>query len=337
MKQQDLSRWQLLRAFLRQYRLLFLTALGCMLIFWLVFSLYQLESEAIWYAAGLCALVLVPVGCIRFVLFCRRHRQRMQILQHTLRLDRTLPQPATLAEADYQQMIQQLRIDVSQTLTQARQQQEQALDYFTTWVHQIKTPISALHLLLQQEDTPQNLQMQSELFRVEQYVQMVLGYLRLGSDTTDFVFAPAALDAIIRRAVRKYAGQFVQKKIRLEYEPTDAVIVTDEKWLQFILEQLLSNAVKYTQRGSVRICMTPQQILRISDTGIGIAQEDLPRIFEKGFTGYNGRIERKSTGLGLYLCRTAAEKLSISIWAESEPGKGSTFCLNLQQKNLEVE
>ena len=144
------------------------------------------------------------------------------------------------------------------------------------------------------------------------------------------------LDEIIRQAIHKYASQFIRKRIRLVYEPTEITVLTDEKWLLFVIEQILSNAVKYTQEGAVTITVTPDQVLKIADTGIGIAQEDIPRIFEKGFTGYNGRADKKSTGLGLYLCRMAADRLSHQICVESVVGEGSVFMIDLHAEQIEI-
>jgi signal transduction histidine kinase len=166
---------------------------------------------------------------------------------------------------------------------------------------------------------------------------MVLSYIRLGSDQSDLVIQQCDLDAIIRQAIHKFAPQFVQRKIGLQYEPVQMTVLTDEKWLLFILEQLLSNAIKYTRRGAVTIAVSPDQVLSVSDTGIGIAPGDLPRIFQKGFTGYNGRADKKATGLGLYLSRQAAQRLGISITAQSQPGQGSTFFLDLRKDPLVVE
>ena len=201
----------------------------------------------------------------------------------------------------------------------------------------VNTPISVMQMILQSEDTPEHRELSAELFRIEQYVEMVLTYIRLGSDDHDFVFRECDLDALVRQSIRKYAQQFIRRKIRLVYKPTELTVLTDEKWLTFILEQLLSNAVKYTPQGSVTITVTPDKKLYVSDTGIGISPEDLPRIFEKGFTGYNGRADKKSTGLGLYLCRQTADKLGIGIMADSTPGKGSVFTLDLSTRRLEVE
>ncbi len=172
--------------------------------------------------------------------------------------------------------------------------------------------------------------MAAELFRVEQYADMALSYVRLGEGASDLLIQEYPLDDIVRKAVRKYAGQFIRRRIRLVYEGTDARVVTDEKWLGFIIEQLLSNAVKYTTEGSVTITVDDRKQLSVTDTGIGISPEDMPRIFEKGYTGYNGRLDKKSTGIGLYLCRMAADKLGHRLTAQSEPGRGSRFTVELE-------
>ena len=223
------------------------------------------------------------------------------------------------------------------SLTNWQKERQESMDYYAAWVHQIKTPISVIQMILQEEDTEEHRELAAEMFRIEQYVEMVLSFLRLGSDSSDFVFQQYDLDAIIRQAVHKYAPQFVRKRLRLQYEPASVQVLTDEKWLLFILEQLLSNAVKYTQEGTITIAVTPEKLLKVSDTGIGIAPEDVPRIFEKGFTGYNGRADRKSTGLGLYLCRIAADRLSHKISVESVVGGGTVVTLDLHTDDLKVE
>ena len=173
--------------------------------------------------------------------------------------------------------------------------------------------------------------------RFHQYADMALNYLRLDEGGSDLVIRPCALDGVIRQCVHKFAPQFVQKRLYLRYDGCDVTVLTDEKWLAFIIGQLLSNAVKYTDTGGVTVTVEPGPVLRIADTGIGIAAEDLPRIFEKGFTGYNGRTDRTATGLGLYLCRRAADMLHHRLWAQSEPGAGSVFCLDLHRDELGVE
>ena len=186
---------------------------------------------------------------------------------------------------------------------------------------------------LEQEITLSTEQLQS----VEQYVEMVLGYLRLESTSSDYVIRNYVLDDIVRQAVRKFASQFIRRKLRLEYAPLNVNVITDEKWLLFVIEQVLSNALKYTRSGSVSITLEEPKTLCIRDTGIGIAPEDLPRVFEKGFTGCNGRTDKRATGIGLYLCRRILEKLGHTIAITSEVGVGTTVRIGLAQDALEVE
>lgn len=305
-------------------------------IFVFIFLLYDLETEAMLYAAGLCLLFMAIVMLVHFFLYREKHLKRQRCLRQIEVMDDHLPEPETLAEADYQEMISRLRDMYTDGLTAWQKERQEQMDYYTAWVHQIKTPIAVMRMTLQAEDTKESRELQAELFRIEQYVEMVLNYLRLGSDDSDFIFQEYSLDDIIRQAVHKYAAQFVRRRIRLSYEPTEVRVLTDKKWLLFIIEQILSNAVKYTPQGTVRITVTSGLVLQIADTGIGIAPEDLPRIFEKGFTGYNGRAHQKSTGLGLYLCRMAADRLSHRISVESAVGEGTVFSINLHTDQLEL-
>lgn len=329
--------YTVLKSYLRQYRM---TALMFFLfsgIFAFVFCLYELETEAVLYAAGLCIFLAVTVLAIHFIIYYKKHRERRQILQNVqLMIDR-LPEPGTLGEADYQEMLHVMKRIYDAGLTEWQNERRESIDYYTTWVHQIKTPIAVMRMVLQGEDTEEHRELEAELFRIEQYVEMVLSYQRLGSGSSDFLFREYDLDSIIRQAVHKYAPQFVRKRIRLLYEPVTVKVLTDEKWFLFILEQILSNAIKYTAKGTVTITVTPDKVLKVADTGIGIAPEDIPRIFDRGFTGYNGRADKKSTGLGLYLCRMAADKLSHKISVESEVGKGTVFSIDLHRDSLEVE
>lgn len=173
--------------------------------------------------------------------------------------------------------------------------------------------------------------------RIEQYVQMVLCYLRLDSDYTDYVIAEYNLDDIIKQAVKKFSTQFIRKKIKLEYTPLNTTVITDEEWLLFVIEQVLSNALKYTPSGSIAISLEKPKTLCIKDTGIGIAPDDLPRIFQKGYTGYNGRGDKKASGIGLYLCRRICNNLGYSISANSSLEGGTAIYINLNQIKLEKE
>jgi hypothetical protein len=302
-----------------------------------VFSLYDMEVEPLGYALLLCVLFYVVCLAFRFLGYFRQERERRELLREQTVSAGQLAAPKTLAECEYREMIEKLGQRCRDLATDREKEKQEMIDYYSTWVHQIKTPIAVMRMQLQGDDTEENRALLAELFRIEQYVEMVLSYIRLGSSQNDFVIKEYELDEIIRQAVRKFAPQFVHEKIKLIYEPTAERVITDEKWLLFIMEQLISNAIKYTPNGTVTIAVSERQILSVADTGIGIAPEDLPRIFEKGFTGYNGRADKKATGLGLYLCRQAAGKLGIRIWAESTPGAGSTFYLDLHREKIVVE
>lgn len=329
--------YQITGRYLRQYFPVILMFIGFSGIFNIVFQLYDLEAEAVWYSVSLCALFAFVVCSIHLFFYVKQHGERMRIFKNIRILAAELPEPKTLAEEDLQNMIRALKRSLEMREMELQTERKESLDYYTTWVHQIKTPIAAMKMILEQEDTEEHRELLGELFRIEQYVEMVLSYLRLGSEISDYVFQEYDLDTIIRQAVHKYASWFIRRKIRLHYEPVNLKVLTDEKWLLFIIEQILSNSIKYTQQGQVTITATPDKILKIADTGIGIAPEDLPRIFDKGFTGYNGRSHKKSTGIGLYLCKMASERLSHRISVSSTPGVGTTVSIDLHTSKMMVE
>ena len=195
----------------------------------------------------------------------------------------------------------------------------------------VKTPIASMRLSLQAEDSARSRRLLQELSRTEQYVEMVMVYIRLDGGS-DLVLRSCSVDAIVRASVRRFAGEFITHRLKLDYTPLDVSCVTDEKWLRFVVEQVLSNALKYTREGGISIYLEAPKTLVIRDTGIGIAPEDLPRIFEKGFTGYNGRGDQKASGLGLYLCRRVCAKLGHTITAESTPDHGTAIRIGLDQQ-----
>lgn len=327
---------ELFLKYIRQYK--FSAFMFCVfaVIFAAVFSLYELQAEAVMYASVICAAVAFIVLVVHFIFFRRKFLERQKLIDNIMLMTQQLPEADTPLDEQYNEMLEKLRTICYENQSKHDRERSESIDYYTIWVHQIKTPISVMQMILQSEDTEEYRALSAELFRIEQYVEMVLYWFRLDSTSNDFVIETVSLDKVIRASVRKFAPQFIRKKIRIVYDGTEENVLSDEKWLMFILEQLLSNAVKYTESGSVSISVT-DKILKIADTGIGIAAEDLPRIFEKGYTGYNGRADKKSTGLGLYLCKKAADKLSHRIYAESEVSKGSTFYVDMRMDNIEIE
>ncbi|HZK52762.1 MAG TPA: sensor histidine kinase [Desulfosporosinus sp.] len=248
-----------------------------------------------------------------------------------------LPKARDLLEQDYQTLLTLLFEENAKITSNADVRQTEMIDYYTLWVHQIKTPISGMRLLLQTEASRQNSELTSELFKIEQYVDMVLGYLRIESISSDLVLSQYDLSKVVKQAIRKYATIFIGKKITLDFKELDCLVLTDEKWLLFVLEQILSNALKYTKSGTISIYMEAEKTLVIKDSGIGIAGEDLPRVFEKGFTGFNGRMDKKSTGIGLYLCKQILDKLSHKVTIISQIDLGTTVKIDLSSVKILIE
>ena len=316
-----------------------LPALGlfalCCAVFGATFWLYGLPLGAIVYPAFVSLVLWLAYALFRGARAAKKH-QTLSALTAAL-TENMLPSAETVDDADYRRIIALLQDARREQESNAARKYADMVDYYTLWAHQIKTPIAAMRLTLQNEDTPLSRRLTAELGRVERYVEMVLAYLRLDASATDYVLREYDLAPIVRGAVKKFSGEFIERRLTLDFQPTNARVLTDEKWLSFVLEQLFSNALKYTPEGKVSIYMEAPATLCVADTGIGIAPEDLPRIFEQGYTGYNGRADKRASGLGLYLCRRVCQNLGHTISAESEPGKGTTVRLDLARKRLAVE
>lgn len=308
------------------------------LIFLTVFFFYRIPINAVLYPILICSFIGAAVLFFDYIKAFNKHKRLEDIQKLASSLMDHFPAAQTQDDIDYQNIIDTLREEIKEQQTGWNLRYQDTVDYYTTWVHQIKTPIASMRLTLQNEDSELSRQISEDLFRIEQYVEMVLTFLRIGSDTTDYVFKEFSLDDIVKGCVKKFASQFIRKKIKLEYEPLAVNVLTDEKWLAFVIEQVLSNAVKYTPSyGTVKIELEEPKTLCIRDTGIGIAPEDLPRIFEKGYTGYNGRDDKKASGLGLYLCKCICRNLGHSITANSSLDCGTVIRIDLYKKELKVE
>lgn len=321
-----MKRHSYLRSYVTYRSGMMIAAVLMTIIYCIVFWLYQLPVEAVGYAsllAGVLAMILIIYDYSRYAAMMH-HLQNLHL--DTLQL----PEAVSPLQQEYHQLITELLSRQQHILTDTKIKLQDLAEYYTLWAHQIKTPIAAMRLLLQ-EDTDQNHELQAELFKIEQYVQLILQYMKLESINQDFVFNQVNLDTVIRQSIRKYARLFIRKSIELNYEPCDTIVISDAKWLGFVIEQLLSNAIKYTSK-QITIHVTADHVLKITDDGIGIREEDLPRIFEKGYTGYNGRTQQNATGIGLYLCTKILHKLSHTLSVQSKLNAGTTVCIDFKQE-----
>lgn len=295
------------------------------------------------YAAVLDAILLLITVLVGFFRYSSKVKALSNALKRPVEEQAKLPEATDDVEMLYHRLLENQSIARSEAESSAAIRQSQMRDYYSMWVHQIKTPISAMKLLLEVEreelgqlicDDEQSQYLLSdnmdsfedELFRIEEYVSMALQYQRVSSTENDFVLEKVSVDGVICDTIKKYAKIMIRRHIGINYSGTGQEVYTDGKWLAFMLEQILSNAIKYTPQGFVTIETAEEKdrfFITIKDTGIGIKAEDLPRVFEKGYTGYNGHADKKATGIGLYLCRQMADKLGHTIRMESEIGKGT--------------
>lgn len=295
-----------------------------------ILPLYNVPAEAALYAVALTAVGWGALGVIRYRAFRERHRTLERVASHVRSSPDGLPEPESLVEEDYQKLLGMLWDDRAEILSRADMADTERRDAFTLWAHQIKTPIAAARLLLQSGGDADALS--EQLFFIEQYADMALVSLRSETMAGDLLMRRCAMGRLVRDAAKKFARSFYLRGLTLTLAvPEDLHVLTDEKWMTFVVEQLLSNAVKYTPSGG-RVTMTGDIFqcrprLRVTDTGIGIRGEDLPRIFERGFTGYNGRADKKATGLGLYLCARISRSLGVEIGIDSRPGRGTCATL----------
>lgn len=303
------------------------------------------RKQDVVYAAVLDAMIIIITVLAGFLGYSSKVKALSNALERPVEEQAQLPEAADDVEMLYHRLLENQSIARSESESSAAIRQSQMRDYYSMWVHQIKTPISAMKLLLEAEreelgllicDEEQQASLkelsdnvasfEDELFRIEEYVSMALQYQRVSSTENDFVLEKVSVDGVIRDTIKKYAKIMIRRHIGINYSGTGQDVYTDGKWLAFMLEQILSNAIKYTPQGGVTIETAEEKdrfFITIKDTGIGIKAEDLPRVFEKGYTGYNGHADKKATGIGLYLCRQMADKLGHTIRMESELGKGT--------------
>lgn len=321
-------------AYISGYRRMVIFAAAYLLIFATVLYAAEVPAETVLYAGALCLAFTAVYALVGFYRYYKRFSALKRTLSELPETLESLPTPQNESERLYTQMLQKTYAEYERAALEHRRREADMRNYYTMWVHQIKTPISALRLLIQ--SGARSAELQNEIFRIEQYVEMALNYQRLFCGSSDLVITRRSLDSAVRTSIRKYSKQFIMKRLKLEYEPGDITVLTDEKWLCFVIEQVLSNSLKYTSAGEIKIC-TVGRTLMISDTGIGIAAEDLPRIFDCGYTGYNGREEKRSSGIGLYLCSEVCRRLGHGISITSEVGKGTCVSITFNEADIFIE
>ncbi|MCT7868228.1 MAG: sensor histidine kinase [Lactobacillus iners] len=236
-----------------------------------------------------------------------------------------------------QEQVNQLLIENRQLKNTIDIERKDLEEYFLLWVHQIKTPITVSDLILQKEKNPYTCQLKEQMFYIREYTNMAINYMKLKDRQADMDIAEVEIDKLLKSLLRKYSGLFIDKNISLDYQLIDTKIITDAKWATILIEQILANALKYTNSGKITLSFDrDKNALKVKDTGIGIKSEDINKIFDRGYSGFNGRINEKSSGIGLYLVKKIAILLNIKIEVCSTVNVGSEFiiCFPKQSYNF---
>ena len=302
----------MIKAYLRYRRveIAFFPALAAVIL--LSAWLWRADMAPILYAVGVTAFLFVVWMTADAARFAARMGAYRRALASPDGEAISLPRTRDPIEGALKELVERRDAAARRARSDMQAEHGEQLDYYTMWVHQIKTPISAMRLALEGEGEPDRRLIRQELFRVERYAEMALNNVRLGGMAEDLAVKRVRVDEVARACLRKYAELFILKGLSAEALDSGLVVDTDEKWLAFILEQLISNAVKYTSRGGVRLYGEGRALV-VEDSGVGIRKEDLPRVFDKGYTGSNGRLDKRASGLGLYMAKRAADRLSIEL------------------------
>lgn len=316
--------WRFLK-YERPYLVVYATA------FLLTTAVIATDPQAAWsWQTFLYALVLVAI-CLAGFLF-HRYAKNAQAVRH---MDDESSEPLSLEAEAYRERIEETNRHHIRTLNEVQVRQQENYDFIISWFHEIKTPIAVLRLMQQTEIDPRSLE--EELSRIEHFVDQALYYAKLDNFNQDYEIVNCDLEPLVKEVVKAHSKTFISRKIKIRLNIPPTVVQSDTKWLIFILNQLITNGLKYTgENGEISISSSitdKEKLLIVRDNGIGIDARDLPRIFQRGFTGANGRTHAKSTGMGLYLAQELSKKLGHYLTCESVVGSYSAFTIHFPKNH----
>lgn len=328
----------LFKSFLLSVRPQLFLFIGMAVIFGVIYFLGRQPLFLFFYSLQVSAFLLLIYLVIHYFQYAKRYKliSRLDMVNASSLED--LQSSSGPVDRLYIEKMATLLEQLRESENLHAERQTDQLDYFTLWLHQIKTPISAISLLTQSSSAKEAKQVAQELVRLEDYTHMALNYIKLEESGADLDLSLVDLDELIKKAIKKYSILFIYKGIRLDYQPLGMKVLSDGKWLQNLIEQILSNSLKYTPQGTILIYRDSAQAetLIIEDTGIGIRSEDLPKIFNKGYSGMNGRLHEKSTGLGLFLSKKICQRLGHRIVIDSQPDQGTRVAIDMSREDLQI-
>ena len=285
-------------------------------LYFLSFYLYHLPLSYFWVSLLFNLTLLLILSIWLFIQF----RKKLLVIQNFFFVqdldDLSLP-----SELAYQQLIEQLIAAESEKGLVEKSRVESLQTIVKMWSHQMKVPLSALSLMAQTDQLDRQ-EVRQQLLRLENYLDTLLTYLKFSQHKDDFRFEALSARSLVVDLIKKYRVSCLAKELSVEVIG-DWQLKSDKKWLSFAISQVLDNAIKYSKRGGHIQVQLDEDGIQFSDTGIGILPEDLPRLFEEGFTGYNGHEHKKATGLGLYMTKQVLDKLDLAIRIHSQVEEGT--------------
>ncbi len=332
------NRIGLLVPYLRSKILFFIIIVFFTLIFATLSLIFSLPGELLSYTLLLTFAAAFIGLAIEFFFYCKKTDKIESAYEAIPHNADALPVSTGGIDEMYEKCIKKFCVSYGSIATEYEKKKTEIEDYFTLWTHQIKTPLTALKAHLETGQS-QGVEIDSvitrELLKIEQYADMALQYIRINSIQTDFVFCKFDIFPLVKHSIKKFAPLFIASKNTVSIPEFSSMVLSDEKWLSFVIDQIISNAVKYTRNGKISVYMddNKEDVLVIEDTGIGILPEDIQRLGEKGFTGYNGRLDKKASGLGLYLCKSILTMLGHTLYFASQSGKGTRVFIDLHKNN----
>ena len=307
-----------------------------MTIFAVVYFSYNIEKEAYFYALVLAVVIVMTLAAYDFNKINQKIKHiRLLDEQADVKLFKKLSKDDLVIQ-EYNQIVKKLISRINEIDLEKNQEIRDLEEFFIMWTHQIKLPISAINLYLDSCNQLNKSILKGQVKRIQQYTDMVMAYIRLNSDDSDFLFNEVDLDLMIKNVIKEFKLDFINKRLELDFKPLNKKILTDKKWFEFALGQILSNSLKYTKEGGVKIYIQADELV-VEDTGMGIKSEDIKRVFDKGHTGYNGRYNTGASGLGLFLVKKTLSSLNHSIRIESEINKGTRVFIGLYRYDLKPE
>lgn len=270
---------------------------------------------------------------------CSKHVfETLDALDEKYLLSEILGEPEEVEFQEFYEILRQCCKSMNDEINSINNREKEFREYIELWVHEVKTPIASSKLTIENNRNNITESLEEDIIKLEHYIEQALFYARSGSVNKDFLIRELNLNNVVNESIRKYSKLLIKNKVRINKENLDISIYSDDKWLIFILGQIISNSIKYYDKEDKYLKFTALEnkdsvIFTIADNGTGIEEKYLNKIFEKGFTGDNGRCVKEATGIGLYLSKKLSEKLHIKIKAESDIGQGTTIVLTFPKSS----